>query len=90
MAFFNWSELVSGSSNSCEVVVFLKVYHLEDAEPFIDGCCKNCVTQIKLDDIYYEQSILITCLLIITSRGHRKLDNTSCREGNDDVVWDQC
>ena len=90
MAFFNRSELVSGSSNSCEFVVLLKIDHLEDAEPFIDGCCKNCGIQINLDHIYYEQSVLITFVLIITHRGHRKLDNTSCREGNGEIVWDQC
>ena len=90
MAFFNWSELVSGSSNSCKVVVFLKVDHLEDAEPFIDGCCENCGIQINLDHIYYEQSVFITCILIITRRGHRKLDYTGCGEGNDEVVWEQC
>ena len=54
MALFNWSELVSGGSNGCQVVIFLEVYHLQNAEPFVDLSCDGCVNHIDLNNIDYE------------------------------------
>ena len=81
MALFNWSELVSGGSNSFQVVVLLKVYHLQNAEPFVDLSRDGCVNQIYLDHIDHENYVFICNL-----KNHRELDNCKSTVGDNKVI----
>ena len=83
MALFNWSELVSGGSNSCQIVIFLEVYHLQNAEPFVDRSSDGCVDQIYLDDIDHDNYLFIDKI-----KNHCELDNSNSTIGNNKVVRD--